>query len=75
MALVAFVVLFKTKFGTHLLATGGNRDAARSMGIKVDRVRIAAYSISGLLFGIAAVLLVAHTGTADPSPQTSQLLS
>lgn len=74
-AVVAFVVLFKTKFGTHLLATGGNRDAARSMGIKVDRVRIAAYSISGLLVGIAAVLLVAHTGTADPSLQTSQLLS
>lgn len=74
-AVVAFVVLFKTKFGTHLLATGGNRDAARSMGIKVDRVRIAAYSISGLLVGIAAVLLVAHTGTADPSLQTSDLLS
>jgi ribose/xylose/arabinose/galactoside ABC-type transport system permease subunit len=74
-AVVAFVVVFKTKFGTHLLATGGNRDAARSMGIRVDRVRIAAYTISGLLVGIAAVLLVAHTGTADPSLQTSQLLS
>jgi ribose transport system permease protein len=74
-AVLAFVVLFKTKFGTHLLATGGNRDAARSMGIKVDRVRIAAYTISGLLVGLAAVLLVARTGTADPSLQTDQLLS
>lgn len=74
-AVIAFVVLFQTKFGTHLLATGGNRDAARSMGIKVDRVRIAAYTISGLLVGLAAVLLVAHTGTADPSLQTSDLLS
>ncbi|HJP74897.1 MAG TPA: ABC transporter permease [Pseudonocardiaceae bacterium] len=74
-AVIAFVVLFKTKFGTHLLATGGNRDAARSMGIKVDRVRIAAYTISGLLVGLAAVLLVARTGTADPSLQTDQLLS
>jgi ribose transport system permease protein len=74
-AIVAFVVLFHTRFGTHLLATGGNRDAARGMGIKVDRVRIAAYTISGLLVGIAAVLLVAHTGTADPTLQTNQLLS
>jgi ribose/xylose/arabinose/galactoside ABC-type transport system permease subunit len=74
-AVVAFVVIFHSRFGTHLLATGGNRDAARSMGIKVDRVRIAAYTISGLLVGLAAVLLVARTGTADPSLQTDQLLS
>lgn len=74
-AVIAYVVLFQTKFGTHLLATGGNRDAARGMGIKVDRIRIAAYTISGLLVGVAAVLLVAHTGTADPSLQTNQLLS
>jgi ribose transport system permease protein len=74
-AIIAFIVVFHTRFGTHLLATGGNRDAARSMGIKVDRIRIAAYTISGLLVGLAAVLLVARTGTADPSLQTDQLLS
>lgn len=74
-AVIAFLVVFHTRFGTHLLATGGNQDAARSMGIKVDRVRIAAYTISGLLVGLAAVLLVSRTGTADPSLQTDQLLS
>ena len=74
-AVVAYVVLFHTRLGTHLLATGGNRDAARSMGIKVDRIRIIAYTVSGLLVGLAAVLLVSRTGTADPSLQTDQLLS
>jgi ribose/xylose/arabinose/galactoside ABC-type transport system permease subunit len=74
-AIAAHVLLFHTAFGTHLLATGGNRDAARNMGIRVDRVRIAAYTIDGLLVGIAAVLLVAETGGADPTLQTNQLLS
>lgn len=74
-AVLASVVLFRTPFGTHLLATGGNRDAARSMGVRVDRVRVAAYTISGLLVGLAGVLLVARTGSADPSLQTDVLLS
>lgn len=74
-AVLGSVVLFRTRLGTHLLATGGNREAARNMGVKVDRVRIAAYTISGFLVGLAGVLLVARTGTADPSLQTDVLLS
>ncbi len=72
--LVAFL-LFRTRTGTHLLATGGNLEAARGTGINVSRMRLLAYLCSGLAAGVAGVLLVARTGGADPSLQTDLLLS
>jgi ribose transport system permease protein len=73
-ALVGFL-LFRTRTGTYLLSTGGNIGAAREAGIHVDRIRLIAYASSGLTCGVAAVLLVARTGGADPSLQTDLLLS
>ncbi len=75
-AAVACHVCFRnTAFGTHVLATGGNRDAARNMGIPIDVLRIAVYTMAGALVGVAGILLVARTGGSDPSLQTSELLS
>ncbi|MDD2862227.1 MAG: ABC transporter permease [Acidiphilium sp.] len=74
-AVGAHLVFTHTAFGTHVLATGGNRDAARNMGIPTDRMKIAVYVIDGALVGLAAILLVARTGGSDPSLQTSQLLT
>ena len=74
-AILAAFLLFRTKTGTHLLATGGNLEAARGTGINVARTRLLAYVLSGLACGVAGVLLVARTGGADPSLQTDLLLS
>jgi ribose transport system permease protein len=74
-ALLTAFLLFKTKTGTHLLATGGNLEAARGTGINVARTRMLAYVLSGLACGVAGILLVARTGGADPSLQTDLLLS
>jgi ribose transport system permease protein len=74
-AVLAHVLIFHTRFGTHILATGGKTEAARSMGVHVDRMRISAYVISGLLAGVAGVLLVSRTGGSDPSLQADLLLS
>lgn len=74
-AVVAHLVFTRTAFGVHVLATGGNRDAARNMGIPIDRMRVAVYVIDGALVGVAAILLVARTGGSDPSLQTDELLS
>ena len=74
-ALLVGFLLFRTRSGTHLLATGGNLDAARGAGIPVARMRLLAYVCSGLACGVASVLLVARTGGADPSIQTNLLLS
>lgn len=68
-------VLFYTRFGTHLFATGGDPEAARSMGIDTARVKIAAYTISGFLAGLASILLTARVGAAEPAANTSYLLN
>ncbi|KZM69966.1 ABC transporter permease [Nocardia terpenica] len=74
-ALIVAGIIFRTRVGTHLLATGGRLEAARDTGIAVDRIRLLAYCLSGLLCGVAGVMLVARNGGADPSLQTTYLLS
>lgn len=75
LALVAHVVLFHTRFGTYVLATGGNSEAASATGVSTARIKTAVYVISGLTAGIAAVLLVARVGAAEPASNTSFLLN
>ncbi|WP_347353992.1 ABC transporter permease [Intrasporangium sp.] len=74
-AVIAHVVLFHTRFGTHVLATGGNVEAANATGVRTERVKTIVYVISGLLAGVAAVLLVARVGAAEPAANTAFLLN
>ncbi|KUL22420.1 ABC transporter permease [Actinoplanes awajinensis] len=74
-AIIAHVLVFWTRFGTHVLATGGSREAANATGINTDRIKIAVYAVSGLLAGLAAILLVARVGAAEPASNTSFLLN
>ncbi|NUP40202.1 MAG: ABC transporter permease [Streptomyces sp.] len=74
-AIVAHVVLFHTRFGTHLLATGGSPESATAMGISTARIKIAVYAVAGLLAGLASILLVARVGAAEPAANTSFLLN
>ena len=74
-AVIAHVALFHTRFGVHLLATGGQQESARSLGIHTGRIRIAAYTISGTCAGIASILLVARIGSAEPTINTNLLLN
>ncbi len=74
-AIAGHVVLFHTRFGTHLFATGGEPEAARAMGIDTARVKIAAYTISGFLAGLASILFTARIGAAEPAADTSFLLN
>jgi ribose transport system permease protein len=75
LAVVAHVVLFTTRFGTHVLAAGGSPEAATATGISTGRIKIAVYTIAGLLAGLAAILLVARVGAAEPASNTSFLLN
>lgn len=74
-AIVAHVALFHTRFGTHLLATGGSPESATAMGISTARIKIAVYAVAGLLAGLASILLVARVGAAEPAANTSFLLN
>lgn len=65
-AVVAWVVLNRTAFGRHVVAVGGNAEAARASGIRVERVTFAVYVISGLCVGIGALIVTGRLGSASP---------
>ncbi|WP_254273962.1 ABC transporter permease [Haloarcula marina] len=68
-AVAAWVVLYRTKYGYWLQAAGENPEALDTAGVDVNRVRYAAVIFSGILAGLAGAVLLAHagsfTGTGD----------
>jgi fructose transport system permease protein len=77
LALYAFVWygLTQTAWGRHVYAVGDDPEAARLTGIKVKRVLLGVYTIAGLMYGIAAWLLVGRTELGDPNAgQTTENL-
>lgn len=58
--LITWFVLNKTHFGRDILAVGGNRECARLSGIKADLVQTLTYAITGAVFGLAALDMMAH---------------
>lgn len=67
-------LLNRLLLGRQILAVGGNVRAAALSGIPVDRVVIAAHVLSGLLAAVAAILLMARLGSAQPSIGSDWLL-
>ena len=65
-AIIGFLVIRFTTLGEHIIAVGGNEEAARLSGINVDRVKITVYAISGLLSSLAGFILIARIGAAEP---------
>jgi ribose transport system permease protein len=62
-AVIGWVLLNRTTFGRRTLAVGGNPEAARLAGIKVQRQTMYLYILVGLACGLAAVMLMARTTT------------
>lgn len=60
--------------GRHMLAVGGNANAAQLSGISLSRTIIEAHTLSGVLAAMAAVLAVAQLGSAQPTIGSSWLL-
>ncbi len=58
-------VLARTRFGYHLYAMGGNREAARLHGININRNRLWLFLIGGLFVGLATAILMARIGSAQ----------
>lgn len=72
---VAWFVMFRTRFGLHVQAVGGNEESAVANGINAARVRMAVYMIAAVLAGLASLLLVARIGAAEPAINTGYLLN
>lgn len=66
-AVIMTIVLKKTKLGAHTYAIGGNEDAARLSGVRVDRTKILIYGLAMLGTTLAGLVQVGRLGTGDPS--------
>jgi ribose transport system permease protein len=64
---VATLLLHFTRFGQHLFAIGGNREAARFTGISIPRHEVIVYSFCGLCAGIAGMIGASQIYSATPS--------
>ena len=69
-AAIGWVVLNRTTFGRRTVAVGGNPEAARLAGIRVQRHTLALYVLLGVCCGIAALMLVARTTTGSSTHGT-----
>lgn len=64
----------RTPFGRHLYAIGGNAEAARRSGIPVTYIRIATFSLAGLLAAFGGVMAASRLGSASASSGGGNLL-
>lgn len=72
--LVFAYVLGQTAWGRHVYALGNSQEVARLTGIRTHRLIVSVYTVAGLVYGIAALLLVSRTGVGDPQAgQTDNL--
>jgi ribose transport system permease protein len=62
---IAAFILYRTRYGRHVVAVGSSRDVARYSGIAVDRVRTIAFIIQGLCVAIAVLLYVPRLGSTS----------
>jgi len=61
------VVTQRTRFGRHLYAVGGNERAALLTGLRVNRIKIAVYTLAGALAGVAGLIVTARLDSAQPN--------
>jgi len=68
--ILGYLVLTRTPYGRAIYAIGGNQEAARLSGIKVDRYRIMNFVICSTLAGFAGIILASRTRSAWPAAAT-----
>ena len=66
-AIVGWFVVTKTRFGLYALAIGGREEAARLMGIKVERIKIAVYGATGFLAALGSIVISARLSNGSPN--------
>ncbi len=63
---LALILMNRSRFGRHLYAVGANEWVSAITGIAVDRVKLSAYLLGGLLTGLASVFLAGRMGGGGP---------
>jgi rhamnose transport system permease protein len=66
-AILYWFVLHRTSFGRRIYAIGNNAMAAQFSGVRVGRIKFALFCLTGLMSGIAAILITSRLGSTRPS--------
>lgn len=69
--LILYVVLHKTAFGKSVYAIGGNEKAAYISGVKLNKVKIIIYTISGIMASISGLIITSRLSSAQPTAGAS----
>ena len=69
--IVGWVVLTRTRYGMAVTAIGGSEDAARLYGLPIARVKTVMYLTSGLLAGLAGLLVAARSSSGQSTKSDS----
>ncbi|MBK8024274.1 MAG: ABC transporter permease [Chloroflexi bacterium] len=64
----------RTRFGRYVYAVGGNKEAARRAGIRVERIRIIVFMISGFMAGMGGIVLASRLKSVAPNAGSGNLL-
>lgn len=65
--IIAAVLINKTQFGRHIYAVGGNVQAAKFSGISVEKVKFIVYAYTGVMAGIAGVVIASRLYSGQPT--------
>lgn len=69
--LITFIILYfilrRTAFGRRVYAIGGNEEASLLSGIKVDRVKVYIYALTGFLAALSGIILTSRLNSAQPN--------
>lgn len=71
---VCWFVLEQTNFGRRLYAIGGNKEAAHLAGIRVKRLRLIAFGLTGLGAAVAGLMYAARVASANPTQGSGLML-
>lgn len=69
--IILYVVLHKTAFGKSVYALGGNEKAAYISGVKLNKVKIIIYTISGIMASVSGLIITSRLSSAQPTAGTS----
>src|SRR4029077_11062522 len=67
LAVIVALTLQYTRFGRHLFAIGSNERTARLCGVRVERTKVAVYTIAAALAGLAGVMEFSRLSVGDPT--------
>ena len=65
--IITAIIMNKTKMGRHMYAVGGNQQAAEFSGIKVEKVKFFVHAFSGLMAGLAGIVLSSRMYSGQPT--------